>query len=83
MDRLLGRVKLTTCLLDPCPSWLIKASQEGLGDGLRGVVNASLCEGAFPDPLKEAVIKPLLKKPSLDAANMAIAQSQIFHSWAR
>uniref|UniRef100_A0A670HMU9 Reverse transcriptase domain-containing protein n=1 Tax=Podarcis muralis TaxID=64176 RepID=A0A670HMU9_PODMU len=71
VDRLLGRVKPTTCLLDPCPSWLIKASREGLGDGLRGVVNASLREGAFPDPLKEAVIKPLLKKPSLDAATMA------------
>ncbi|XP_060124758.1 uncharacterized protein LOC132591228 [Zootoca vivipara] len=71
VDRLLRRVKPTTCLLDPCPSWLIKASQEGLGDGLRGLVNASLHEGAFPDPLKEAVIKPLLKKPSLDPANMA------------
>uniref|UniRef100_A0A670HUI6 Reverse transcriptase domain-containing protein n=1 Tax=Podarcis muralis TaxID=64176 RepID=A0A670HUI6_PODMU len=70
VDRLLGRVKPTTCLLDPCPSWLIKASREGLGDGLRGVVNASLREGAFPDPLKEAVIKPLLKKTSLDAATM-------------
>uniref|UniRef100_A0A670IIH6 Reverse transcriptase domain-containing protein n=1 Tax=Podarcis muralis TaxID=64176 RepID=A0A670IIH6_PODMU len=30
-----------------------------------------LCEGAFPDPLKEAVIKPLLKKTSLDPAIMA------------
>uniref|UniRef100_A0A670INB5 Reverse transcriptase domain-containing protein n=1 Tax=Podarcis muralis TaxID=64176 RepID=A0A670INB5_PODMU len=71
VDRLLGKVKPTTCLLDPCPSWLIKASWEGLGDGLCGVVNASLCEGAFPDPLKEAVIKPLLKKTSLDPANLA------------
>uniref|UniRef100_A0A670IP01 Reverse transcriptase domain-containing protein n=1 Tax=Podarcis muralis TaxID=64176 RepID=A0A670IP01_PODMU len=71
VDRLLGKVKPTTCLLDPCPSWLIKASREGLGDGLCGVVNASLCEGAFPDPLKEAVIKPLLKKTSLDPANLA------------
>uniref|UniRef100_A0A670II27 Reverse transcriptase domain-containing protein n=1 Tax=Podarcis muralis TaxID=64176 RepID=A0A670II27_PODMU len=71
VDRLLGQVKPTTCLLDPCPSWLIKASREGLGDGLRGVVNAFLCEGAFPDPLKEVVIKPLLKKTSLDPANLA------------
>uniref|UniRef100_A0A670IGT7 Reverse transcriptase domain-containing protein n=1 Tax=Podarcis muralis TaxID=64176 RepID=A0A670IGT7_PODMU len=71
VDRLLGQVKPTTCLLDPCPSWLIKASREGLGDGLCGVVNASLYEGAFPDPLKEAVIKPLLKKTSLDPANLA------------
>uniref|UniRef100_A0A670ISM5 Reverse transcriptase domain-containing protein n=1 Tax=Podarcis muralis TaxID=64176 RepID=A0A670ISM5_PODMU len=71
VDRLLGRVKPTTCLLDPCPSWLIKVNREGLGDGLCGVVNASLCEGTFPDPLKEAVIKPLLKKTSLDPASMA------------
>uniref|UniRef100_A0A670ISF5 Reverse transcriptase domain-containing protein n=1 Tax=Podarcis muralis TaxID=64176 RepID=A0A670ISF5_PODMU len=71
VDRLLGQVKPTTCLLDPCPSWLIKASREGLGDGLCRVVNASLCEGAFPDPLREAVIKLLLKKTSLDPAKLA------------
>ncbi|XP_058019805.1 uncharacterized protein LOC131188508 [Ahaetulla prasina] len=28
MDRLLGRLNATTCLLDPCPSWLVLATQE-------------------------------------------------------
>ena len=26
VDRTLGKVKATTCLLDPCPSWLIHKS---------------------------------------------------------
>lgn len=26
VDKILGGVKSTTCMLDPCPSWLIKAS---------------------------------------------------------
>ncbi|XP_058024513.1 uncharacterized protein LOC131190935, partial [Ahaetulla prasina] len=31
-------------------------------------INASLLEGVFPAALKEAVVRPLLKKPSLDPA---------------
>ncbi|XP_058013007.1 uncharacterized protein LOC131185006 [Ahaetulla prasina] len=68
VDRLLGRLHATTCLLDPCPSWLVLATQEVTRGWLRGIINASLLEGVFPAALKEAVVRPLLKKPSLDPA---------------
>ncbi|KAF7236187.1 putative RNA-directed DNA polymerase from transposon BS [Varanus komodoensis] len=66
VDKVLGRVRPTTCLLDPCPSWLIKDSKHGIGTWILEVVNASLREGQVPAPLKEAVVRPVLKKASLD-----------------
>ncbi|KAF7240922.1 Craniofacial development protein 2 [Varanus komodoensis] len=63
---MLGRVRPTTCLLDPCPSWLINNSKHGIGTWILEVVNASLREGRVPAPLKEAVIRPVLKKAPLD-----------------
>ncbi|KAF7250970.1 Interleukin-1 receptor accessory protein-like 1, partial [Varanus komodoensis] len=66
VDKVLGRVRPTTCLLDPCPSWLINNSKHGIGTWILEVVNASLREGWVPAPLKEAVIRPVLKKASLD-----------------
>ncbi|XP_058033112.1 alpha-N-acetylgalactosaminide alpha-2,6-sialyltransferase 3 isoform X1 [Ahaetulla prasina] len=68
VDRLLGRLHATTCLLDPCPSWLVLAAQEVTRGWLQGIINASLVEGFFPAALQEAVVRPLLKKPSLDPA---------------
>ncbi|KAF7254804.1 RNA-directed DNA polymerase from mobile element jockey [Varanus komodoensis] len=66
MDKVLGRVRPTTCLLDPCPSWLINDSKHGIGTWILEVLNASLREGRVPAPLKEAVVRPVLKKASLD-----------------
>ncbi|KAF7244380.1 putative RNA-directed DNA polymerase from transposon BS [Varanus komodoensis] len=65
-DKVLGRVRPTTCLLDPCPSWLINNSKHGIGIWILEVINASLREGRVPAPLKEAVVRPVLKKASLD-----------------
>ncbi|XP_058039494.1 uncharacterized protein LOC131198648 [Ahaetulla prasina] len=42
MDRILGRLNVTTCLLDPCPSWLVLATREVTRGWLQGIVNASL-----------------------------------------
>ncbi|KAF7248856.1 hypothetical protein EYD10_05421, partial [Varanus komodoensis] len=66
VDKVLERVRPTTCLLDPCPSWLINDSKHGIGTWILEVVNASLREGRVPAPLKEAVVRPVLKKASLD-----------------
>ncbi|KAF7251034.1 putative RNA-directed DNA polymerase from transposon BS [Varanus komodoensis] len=66
VDKVLGRVHPTTCLLDPCPSWLINNSKHGFGIWILEVVNTSLWEGRVPAPLKEAVVRPVLKKASLD-----------------
>ncbi|KAF7253219.1 hypothetical protein EYD10_00056 [Varanus komodoensis] len=66
VDKVLGMVRPTTCLLDPCQSWLLKEASYGIGPWVREVVNTSLREGRVPFPLKEAVIQPILKKASLD-----------------
>ena len=52
--------------MDPCPSWLIKAARGRMADWVWGVVNVSLQQGRILSCLREAVIRPLLKKPSLD-----------------
>uniref|UniRef100_A0A803U0W5 Reverse transcriptase domain-containing protein n=1 Tax=Anolis carolinensis TaxID=28377 RepID=A0A803U0W5_ANOCA len=69
--RILAVAKPTTCSLDPCPSWLVKSCLEGLLDPLSNIINGSLEQGVFPDNLKEARVRPLLKKPSLDPMTLA------------
>ncbi|KAF7254753.1 Formin-2, partial [Varanus komodoensis] len=66
VDKVLGQVHPTTCLLDPCPSWLLKKAKDGIGTWILEVVNASLRDDQVPAPLKEAVVRPVLKKASLD-----------------
>ncbi|KAK9396605.1 RNA-directed DNA polymerase from mobile element jockey-like [Crotalus adamanteus] len=68
VDKAVRAMNAATCLLDPCPSWLVSASREVTRGWLQAIINASLMEGSFPQPLKEAVVRPLLKKPSLDPA---------------
>uniref|UniRef100_H3B0V5 Reverse transcriptase domain-containing protein n=1 Tax=Latimeria chalumnae TaxID=7897 RepID=H3B0V5_LATCH len=61
---------ITTCIFDPCPSWLIK---ECLGDWtplLTMIINASLEEGYLPAALKRASVRPLLKQASLDPGDL-------------
>ncbi|XP_062835007.1 uncharacterized protein LOC134298508 [Anolis carolinensis] len=70
VDKVLGEVRATTCILDPCPSWLVREARGGLAEWVKVVVNASLREGIFPVSLKLAVIKPLLKKLSLDPTQL-------------
>ena len=53
-------------LLDPIPMWLFKHCLPELLPVLHYIVNESLRTGKFPSALKEASIRPGLKKPSLD-----------------
>ena len=54
------------CSLDPLPTNLLKASSEQLIPFITQIVNASLATGEFPQEYKNALVTPLLKKPSLD-----------------
>jgi len=38
---------------------------------ITSMVNASLADGCLPDSQKRAIVSPMLKKPGLDAAEMA------------
>jgi len=53
-------------ILDPAPTWLVKRLLSLLAETLAKICNASFHEGIFPANLKEAVVRPRLKKPTLD-----------------
>lgn len=69
LDRVLGTVRLTTCLLDIVP--IVPGEGGGIWDSLRGIINLSLSSRTFAEGLKEVVVAPLLKKPLLDPSNVA------------
>lgn len=52
--------------LDPIPTWLLKKCLSGFLPILTRLINNSLSSGSVPTSLKKAVIRPLLKKNSLD-----------------
>ena len=51
---------------DPIPTWLLKVCAPVLIPTITNIVNLSLTSGHFHPILKESVISPLLKKPTLD-----------------
>ena len=55
-----------TCRLDPIPTWLAKSCSDVLTPAITRMLNLSFMEGNVPAPWKEAIVKPLLKKPGLD-----------------
>lgn len=63
---LIQKSKTTTCLLDPIPTHLLKDALPLIGSPILDQINGSLVSGYVPRSYKVAVIKPLLKKPSLD-----------------
>uniref|UniRef100_M3XIH2 Reverse transcriptase domain-containing protein n=1 Tax=Latimeria chalumnae TaxID=7897 RepID=M3XIH2_LATCH len=70
VERVLHGLKPTSCIFDPCPSWLFK---ECLGDWVplfTLIINTSLEEGYFPGALKRASVCPLLKQASLDPGEL-------------
>ena len=54
------------CDLDPLPACLLSTNLHVLMPVVARIVNLSLKSGSMPSKLKEAVLKPLLKKTNLD-----------------
>ena len=72
-DELLKIVQRSTnksCQLDPIPTSLFKRHIMTFLPKLTEVVNASLRSGVFPESLRDAVVTPILKKPSLDKEDL-------------
>ena len=53
-------------VLNPIPTSLLFECSDQVVPLLTTIVNRSLATGIFPSCMKSAVVKPLLKKPSLD-----------------
>ena len=58
------------CSSDPIPTWLLKNCLDVLAPTLCNIINASLLTGIVPSAMKNALVTPLLKKPSLDPNNL-------------
>jgi hypothetical protein len=63
---ILNRTQAKQCQLDPAPSWLIKRSSGILAPVIARMCNASFHQSALPIKCKHAIVRPLLKKSSLD-----------------
>ena len=60
----------STCELDPIPTWLAKDCRDILAPIITVMIQMSLNLGQFPDSQKLSIIRPLLKKPSLDPCDI-------------
>ena len=56
---------IKSCILDPVPTSLLKEHLNGFIPTLADILNNSLQHGKFPDKLKNAAVRPLLKKANL------------------
>ena len=59
-----------TCSLDALPTPLVKENVLKLAPIINKIVNKSLTSGKFPSQLKSAIVRPLLKKSSLDSEEL-------------
>ncbi len=66
LEETVQHLKSSTCYLDTLPTSFFKGVLNCLEADLLEVVNTSLLSGTFPNSLKTAVVKPLLKKHNLD-----------------
>ena len=55
-----------SCESDPINKVILKDCLDTTAPLITAVVNESITRGVFPDYLKEALVKPLLKKANLD-----------------
>ena len=59
-----------TCCLDSCPTHIVKQYIDILFPSLTKLVNFSLKHGIFPNPFKQAIVTPLLKKSTLSKEDL-------------
>jgi hypothetical protein len=65
--KLIASYPIKTCSLDPLPSPIFKLCLDDIIPVITSVINDSLASGIVYDYLKQATVKPLLKKHGLDA----------------
>ena len=62
----ISQMSSTSCPLDVIPTPFLKEVLHSVTGDMLQIVNTSLCTGVFPEVLKTAIVRPLLKKPNLD-----------------
>jgi len=64
--KILNRSAAKQCQLDPVPTWLVKRASGILSPVIANMCNASFQQGKLPVSSKKAIVRPLLKKQTLD-----------------
>ena len=70
LEELINTLPNKSSTLDVIPLWLFKHCLPELLPIVHYIVNQSLKDGIFPSALKEASIRPGLKKPTLDVDDL-------------
>ena len=68
--KLISASESKQCPLDSIPTFLLKLCFNELGPIITNLVNLSLSEGIFLSSFKQALVQPLLKKPSLSTDDL-------------
>ncbi|XP_032872790.1 uncharacterized protein LOC116970201, partial [Amblyraja radiata] len=68
LEDIIQHLKSSSCCIDILPTGLFKGISNCMTSDLLQIVHTSLLSGVFPQALKTAVIKPLLKKNNLDTS---------------
>ena len=55
-----------SCELDPMPTTLLKVFRDVIAPHIQDIVNTSIVSGRFTKNIKQALLRPLLKKMGLD-----------------
>ena len=67
---IIGSTTLKSCDLGPVPGHVLKCLFPSILPVIHKIVNLSLETGRMPEIPKQAILKPLLKKPSLDSNDL-------------
>ena len=66
VERLVASAPVKSCELDPIPTWLLKQCSHELVPLITATTNAYVTTSNVPADFKHAIVKPLLKKHTLD-----------------
>jgi len=70
LTKLIAQLSNKFCCLDPIPTFLLKQCVKELLPILLTIVNKSITSGVFPQDMKNAVVKPTLKKMDADVDDL-------------
>ncbi|KAK3571347.1 hypothetical protein QTP86_008272 [Hemibagrus guttatus] len=71
------------CPLDPIPSAMLQTISPDLLSFITTVINGSLTSGHVPTVFKKARVIPILKKPTLDPADISNYRPESWNLWNR
>ena len=68
LKEIVSQLKPAACPTDIVPPRLFKEAWQTIGPNVQLIINNSLASGVVPTYFKQAVVEPLIKKPSLDSS---------------